>query len=115
MNNITLTTETETKLIFTFTVDYNYMLTTPFGLDDPSEILDTFDNDTTTPLTYTFTVFNNPNEYYFATRLAENGYGSDCADYEHIDDIAFTFGQPIADVITAELNRRNWPLESSAN
>lgn len=113
MNTITLTTETETELIFTFTVDHAYMLTTPYGIDDPSE-LDTFD-DPTTPLTYTFTVFNEPHNYYFATRLAESGYGSDCADYDHIDDIAYTFGQPIADAITAELTRRNWPLERAVD
>lgn len=110
MNTITLTTETETELTFTFTVDHDYMLTTPYGIDDPSG-LDTFD-DPTTPLTYTFSAYNHPHNYYFATSA---GYGSDCADYDHIDDIAYTFGQPIADFIAAELTRRNWPLERSVD
>jgi hypothetical protein len=69
-----------------------------------------FDNDTTEPVTYTFSAYNNPHEYYFATSA---GYGSDCADYDHIDDIAYAFGLPIADFITTELNRLNWPLETN--
>jgi len=110
MNTITLTTETETELTFTFTVDHDYMLTTPYGIDNPSDMLDLiFDNDPSQPVTYTFSAYNEPHNYYFATSA---GYGTDCADYDHIDDIAFAFGQPIADVITAELNRRNWPLET---
>ena len=113
MNTITLTTETETELTLTFTVDHAYMLTTPYGIDDPSDMLDMlFDNDTTQSVTYTFSAYNNPHNYYFATSA---GYGSDCADYEHIDDIAYTFGQPIADAITAELNRLNWPLERAVD
>lgn len=85
MFTIILTAETETELTFTYTVD-----------SDPA---------------YTFTVINKPHEYYFATRLAENGYGSDCSDYENIDDVAAIIGQPIADFIAAELTRRDWPLE----
>jgi len=113
MHSIALTTETETELTFTFTVDSDYMLTTPFGIDDPSDMLDLiFADDPSEPITYTFTAYNEPHNYYFATHA---GYGSDCADYEHIDDIAFTFGQPIADAITAELNRRNWPLERAVD
>jgi hypothetical protein len=116
MNTITLTTETETELTFTFTIDHAYMLTTPYGIDDPSDMLDLiFANDPSEPVTYTFSAFNNPNNYYFATRLAENGYGSDCADYEHIDDIAYSFGHPIADAIAAELTRRDWPLERAVD
>lgn len=109
MNTITLTTETETELTFTFIVDHDYMLTTPYGIDDPSDMLELiFSDDPSEPITYTFSAFNNPHNYYFATSA---GYGSDCADYEHIDDIAYAFGHPIADAITAELTRRNWPLE----
>ena len=117
MHSITLTTETETELTFTFTIDSDYMLTTPYGIDAPSDMLDLiFDyDDPSQPVTYTFSAFNERHNYYCATRLAENGYGSDCADYEHINDIAYTFGQPIADFITAELNRRNWPLERAVD
>lgn len=89
MFTINLTAETETELTFTFTVD-----------SDPA---------------YTFSVINKPHEYYFATRLAENGYGSDCADYDSIDDIADAFGQPIADLISTELTRRSLPLETSVD
>ena len=113
MNTITLTTETETELTLTITVDYAYMLTTPYGLDDPSDMLDMiFDNDPSETVTYEFTAFNEPHNYYFATSA---GYGSDCTDYEHIDDVAYSFGQPIADAIAAELNRRNWPLEPAVD
>lgn len=113
MNTITLTTETETELTFTFTIDHAYMLTTPYGIDDPSDMLDMiFDNDTTEPVTYTFSAYNNPHNYYFATSA---GYGSDCADYDHIADIAYAFGHPIADAITAELNRLNWPLKTNTD
>lgn len=113
MNTITITTETKTELVFTFTVDYAYMLTTPYGIDDPSDMLDMlFDNDTTATLTYEFTAFNHPHNYYFATSA---GYGSDCADYDDINDIANAFGQPIADFIAAELTRRDWPLERAVD
>jgi hypothetical protein len=116
MNTITLKTETETELVFEFSFDYEYALTTPYGIDDPSDVLSFFfDDDTSETVTYDITVFTNPNDYYFATRLTENGYGSDCADYDSIDDIAFTFGQPAADFVTAELTRRNLPLVASRN
>lgn len=110
MNTITLTTETETELTFTFTVDYDYMLTTPYGIDDPSDMLEfIFDDDSSQSIAYTFSAYNNPHEYYFATSA---GYGSDCTDYDHINDIAYSFGQPVADAITAELTRRDWPLKT---
>jgi hypothetical protein len=88
MNTITLKTETETTITFTFIVDST---------------------------TYEFIVINEPHNYYFATRFAENGYGSDCADYDSIDDIADAFGQPIADLISTELTRRSLPLETSVD
>jgi hypothetical protein len=114
MNTITLTTETETELTFTFTVDHAYMLTTPYGIDDPSDMLDIiFDNDTTQSVTLTVSAFNNPHNYYFAT--SAGSYGSDCTDYDHIDDIAYAFGRPIIDAVTAELNRRNWPLKTNTD
>ena len=116
MNTITLKTETQTELIFEFTFDYEYALTTPFGIDEPSDVLSFFfDDDTHQTVTYDLTIFTDPNDYYFATGLTENGYGSDCSDYDSIDDIAYTFGHPIIDIVTAELPRRNLPLVASRN
>jgi hypothetical protein len=111
MHSITLKTENTDKLVFEFTFDYEYALTTPAGIDDPTDVLDLhFDNDSTETVTYDLIVFTDPNDYYFATRLTENGYGSDYFDYESTDDIAYAFGQPIADFVSAELTRRNLPL-----
>jgi hypothetical protein len=115
MHTITLKTETETELTFELTFDHAYALTTPYGIDDPSDMLNLFFNDDPSEtVTYDLTVFTDPNDYYFATRLTESGYGSDCADYDAIDDLAFTFGQLI-DFVTAELTRRNLPLVASRN
>ena len=113
MHSITITTDTADKLVFELSFDRAYALATPYGIDDPSDMLDLYfyDAPADTVTTYDLTVFFKP--YYFATRLTHNGYGSDCADYDSIDDIAYAFGQPAADFVTAELTRRGLPLVAS--